>query len=374
MSIESVEEVPFVTGRRKRTKLGEYWAIMGYIFQLIRQIDPSLKYTIDTFTLIGLLWTFRRMCSLVGNTWSGEYPNLKEKIETKPDLSGFRVFLWSRIWTLNLRQIYGQYVVITGATDGIGLEYAKEFARRGHSLILVGRSKEKLDAVRVQLSNLISVNNVVTVVADFNNSNAELYRSIKEQLKNYENQIGILVNNAGVMFDSPNRYMDQSEDMVLQHVRVNIAGVLMMTRVVLPGMLSRRRGLIINMSSIACYRPLPLMGVYAASKKFVEFFGKSLEYEYGKSHNIHVQTLAPSYISTKMVKWSDTLQKPSILCPDAATFVKSAIATIGRSNHTTGYWTHGLTWSFYDAFVPEWLYTLSSWHVLRGIDSTPKKR
>ncbi|RWS05446.1 hydroxysteroid dehydrogenase-like protein 3 [Dinothrombium tinctorium] len=358
MSIERVEEVPFVTTRRKRTKLGEYWAIMGYIFQLIRQIDPQLKYLIDTFTLIGLIWTLRRTAGLLGSLFNG---------------NRFRTFIWSRLWHLNLRKIYGQYAVITGATDGIGLEYAKEFARRGHSLILIGRSKEKLDRVRSEISTLASSVNIVTIVADFNNSNPELYYSIKDQLKNYESQIGILVNNAGVMFESPNRYIDQNEDMVWQNVRVNIVGVLMMTRAVLPGMIARRRGLIVNMSSIACYKPLPLMGVYSASKKFVEYFGKTLEYEYGKSHNIHVQTLAPSYISTKMVKWSDTLQRPGLICPNAETFAKSAIATIGRSSHTTGYWSHGLQWFLYDVFVPDWLWTLSSWHVLRGIDSTPKK-
>ena len=94
----------------------------------------------------------------------------------------------------------------------------------------------------------------------------QLFASIKDQLKNYDRGIGILINNAGVMLESPNRFMEQSEDVIWQHVNVNIASVLMMTRAVLPGMISRRRGLIINMSSIAGYQPLPLMGVYSASK------------------------------------------------------------------------------------------------------------
>lgn len=68
------------------------------------------------------------------------------------------------------------------------------------------------------------------------------------------------------MFDSPNRFMDQTDESVMSHVKVNIVGVLMMTRAVLPGMISRRRGLVINMSSIAGFEPLPLMGVYSASK------------------------------------------------------------------------------------------------------------
>ena len=130
------------------------------------------------------------------------------------------------------------------------------------------------------------------------------------------------------MYDSPNRFLDQPEDSVWQHVKVNIAGVLMITRLVLPGMVSRRRGLVINMSSIAGYQPLPLMGVYSASKKFVEYFSETLEYEY-KSSGIEVQTLVPSYISTKMTKWSSMLQKPGIITPNANSFARSAIATIG---------------------------------------------
>lgn len=94
----------------------------------------------------------------------------------------------------------------------------------------------------------------------------KLFERIAKELQPYNKNIGILVNNAGVMFDSPNRFQDQTEESVWQHVKVNMVGVLMMTRVVLPGMIQRRRGLIINMSSIAGFEPLPLMGVYSASK------------------------------------------------------------------------------------------------------------
>jgi short-subunit dehydrogenase len=356
MSIEKVNEVPFTIRRRKRTLLGEYWAIMGFLFQILRDIDPNIKYAIDTMTLLGILWSARTGLRLFSTFFNG-----------------FRVHIWSKLWTLNLRKAYGDWVVITGATDGIGLEYAREFARRGHSLILVGRNESKLERVKSELSKHLTPNQLVTIVADFSSAGTEEYQQIADQIRGQERNIGILVNNAGVMYESPNRFLDQSEDMTMQHVKVNMSGVLMMTRAVLPGMISRRRGLVINMSSIAGYKPLPLMGVYSASKKFVEYFSQTLEYEYGKSHNIHVQTLTPSYISTKMTKWSNMLQKPGIVTPDAATFAKSAIATIGRTNNTTGYWSHGIQWFLYEWFTPDWLFSFSSWHVLRGIDSSKSK-
>lgn len=197
------------------------------------------------------------------------------------------------------------------------------------------------------------------------------YADLAAQIKGTGRDIGILINNAGVMHESPNRFLDQDEEGIMQHVQVNIAATVMVTRAVLPLMVAKRRGLVVNVSSIAGYRPLPLMGVYSASKKFVEYFSQTLEYEYS-SYNIHVQTLTPSYISTKMTKWSNLLQKPSFVTPDAATFAKSAVATIGRSNATTGYWSHGLQWFAYDWMTPSWVYSLSSWHLLKNIDSTKK--
>lgn len=200
--------------------------------------------------------------------------------------TGFKTHIWARIWSLDLKKKYGEWVVITGATDGVGLEYAREFARRGHSLVLVGRSEAKLAKIKTELSRLLNPNLIATVICDFNSASSEVrfndllnyaffvfltssyitminhkqdYKDIATQINGSNRNIGILVNNAGVMYDSPNRFLDQPEDSVMQHVKVNIAGVLMITRAVLPGMVSRRRGLVINMSSIAGYQPLPLM-------------------------------------------------------------------------------------------------------------------
>jgi 17beta-estradiol 17-dehydrogenase / very-long-chain 3-oxoacyl-CoA reductase len=329
---------------------------MSFLFEIARDIHPQLKIIIDTMTLLGIIYSVKTGFQLFSTL-----------------MGGLRTHVWSRIWTLNLKKMYGDWVVITGATDGVGLSYAREFAKRGHSLILVGRNETKLNRVKQELSRHLNPNQIVTVVADFNDPESDAFKNLSTLINGNNRNIGILINNAGVMYDSPNKYLDQSEESVWQHVKVNIAGVLTITRAVLPGMVSRRRGLIINMSSIAGYKPLPLMGVYSASKKFVEYFSQTLEYEYGSSHNIHVQTLTPSYIATKMTKWSNLLQKPNFITPTADTFAKSAIATIGRSNNTTGYWSHGLQYFMYEWFTPDWLWSLSSMQLLRGIDSTSCK-
>lgn len=92
--------------------------------------------------------------------------------------TGFKVHVWSRIRTLNLKSLYGEWVVISGATDGIGLEYAKEFARRGHSVILLGRSEAKLAQAKQQVSRFTAPSKVVTIQIDFNDADSQVTRKL----------------------------------------------------------------------------------------------------------------------------------------------------------------------------------------------------
>lgn len=86
-----------------------------------------------------------------------------------------------------------------------------------------------------------------------------------------------------------------------------------------------------------------------------------------------MQTLVPNYIATKLTTFSGLLQKASISFPDARTFTANAIATIGRTSHTTGYWFHELTHFFTKLMVPNWAYRSISWHFLKYIDDTKRK-
>lgn len=284
-----------------------------------------------------------------------------------------RVHFWSRFWTLDLKKKYGEWVMITGATDGIGLSYAREFARRKHPLILLGRNKDKLDKVKIDLEKLLPADKIQLVLADLSTATPDTYKDIASQIRGMDRDIGILFNNAGVMLPSPNRFLDQPESSILQHASVNMSGLMMVTRCVLPGMVKRKRGLIINMSSLAAMHPMPAMGVYSASKKFVEYFSKSIEYEYS-SFGIEVQTLIPSYIATKMVNWSKMLSSANVFTPDSDTFAKSAICTIGRTNETTGYWAHGIQYWYTSHFVSQAMWNLSCWFGLKSLDTSKRAR
>ncbi|XP_013780318.1 inactive hydroxysteroid dehydrogenase-like protein 1, partial [Limulus polyphemus] len=123
------------------------------------------------------------------------------------------------------------------------------------------------------------------------------------------------------------------------------------------------KGLIINLSSISSFYPLPFLAVYSASKAYVDWLSRALDYEY-RSKGIVFQTLLPSYISTKPTSFT----KPGYIIPDTCTFVNSALSTVGTARRTTGYWTHGLQW-WWCEHLPENLWNLFSWMLLKMLDN-----
>lgn len=174
------------------------------------------------------------------------------------------------------------------------------------------------------------------------------------------------------MYDSPSLFLDVPEKKLVESVNINMMAVMMMTYLVLPQMVERKKGLIVNISSISSFYPLPLMAIYSASKVFVDWFSMALDYEY-RDKGITVQSLIPSYISTKLVRFSNFLSTPSIIVPNAETFVKSSLQTIGVSNRTTGFWTHGLQFWMYE-HTPQWFWNAMSWGMFKLIDNTPKPK
>ncbi|RWS19601.1 hydroxysteroid dehydrogenase-like protein 3, partial [Leptotrombidium deliense] len=197
---------------------------------------------------------------------------------------------------------------------------------------------------------------VLPIVADLNSNDLSVFLNITSQLQEYSTKIGILINNAGVLINQPDVYLNLSEDEITQNINVNVRGVLMVTKAVLPLMLSNKRGLVVNMSSFASFGPVPLLGIYSASKEYVNYFGNTLKHEY-KNYNIDVLTMVPWFIKTKMVNFSERLSKPSLIkslfVPSTKTYVTSAIATFGHTDHTTGYWVHGYMWFFFKNFIPK---------------------
>ncbi|XP_068721657.1 inactive hydroxysteroid dehydrogenase-like protein 1 [Montipora capricornis] len=240
----------------------------------------------------------------------------------------------------------GKWAVVTGASEGIGKAFARELARHGMNVVLMSRSSQKLEKVAETIEKEYKVQTLLLSV-DFSDVR-DVYPQISHALQRL--QIGILVNNVGVMYEYPQYFLDVPVKKLFDLVNVNVLSAIMMTRIVLPQMCKRKSGAVINMSSSAGEIPTPQMTVYAGTKEFIDIFSRGLAYEYSP-HGIEIQSLRPYYVATAMTY--DT--KPGIAVPSPETYVKHALRTLGLSRRTTGYWSHGVQ-AWFLRFCPEWLY------------------
>ncbi|XP_034183398.2 inactive hydroxysteroid dehydrogenase-like protein 1 [Osmia lignaria lignaria] len=262
---------------------------------------------------------------------------------------------------VDLRSKFGEWAVVTGSTDGIGKAYAKELAARQINLVLISRTLEKLEKTRNEILQDNPTIEVKIIVADFSKGK-EIFAKLAEQLKDVP--IGILVNNVGTQYSYPMYLGEVPEDQLWDIINVNIGATTLMTRLVIGQMQERRKGAIVNVSSGSELVPLPLMTVYAASKIYIRSFTVALRAEYSR-FGITIQHLSPFFVNTKMNAFSDRLQVSTLLVPNAVTYAKNAIVTLGKMNSATGYWAHTIQ-KIFTLTAPENLRTKIGLFINRG--------
>lgn len=183
-------------------------------------------------------------------------------------------------------------VLITGATSGIGLACAKKFAENGDRLILTGRNEERLSEIRKELTD--EGIDVLTLVFDVRDREAAI-KSINDLPKEWQN-IDVLVNNAGLALG-----LDPEQDGDMDNwdtmIDTNIKGLLTMTRLVVPGMVKRNRGHIINVGSIAGDAAYAGGNVYCATKAAVKAITDGLRIDVAHTA-IRVTNLKPGLVET----------------------------------------------------------------------------
>jgi short-subunit dehydrogenase len=176
--------------------------------------------------------------------------------------------------------------LITGASSGIGAVYADRLAHRGYDLILVARTRTKLDALASRLTNETG-RSVEVLPADLNDRN-DLAR-VEEILKK-DASVTLLVNNAG--FGSVTPLLNSDLNKMDEMISLNISALTRLTHAVAPGFVARGAGTIINISSIASIAPELLNGVYGGSKAYVLAFTQSLQHELAPK-GLRIQAVLP---------------------------------------------------------------------------------
>lgn len=285
------------------------------------------------------------------------------------------------IWVMFLRppknlKHYGSWALITGSTDGIGRALASELASKGLGLILVGRDPLKLKATCQQIREESGGNlSVKTIMIDFSKLRGdEIAKKIEVGIQGLE--VGILINNAGVAYPSPQFLHEVDSEMVGSIVGVNIVGTTWVTKAVLPGMLKRKKGAIVNIgsgSSVAV-SSYPLFTIYAATKAFVAMLSRSISMEY-KQQGIDIQCQFPLFVATRMIETA--IKRSSLFIPSPETYSKASLRAIGYEQSSVPYWPHSVQWCLMralpDALVDWCLFSYFSGMRKRGLEKQRKK-
>ena len=177
--------------------------------------------------------------------------------------------------------------LITGASNGIGLELAKVHASKGGNLVLVARNKSKLDDIKKELENQYKIK-VYTIGKDLSLVNSA--REVYEETTKENIQIDYLINNAG--FGDFGLFTETDWNKELQMINLNIATLTLFTKLYLQDMIKRRNGKIMNVASTAAFQSGPTMAVYCATKAYVLSFSEAISNEVSDK-GITVTTLCP---------------------------------------------------------------------------------
>lgn len=229
---------------------------------------------------------------------------------------------------------------MTGASDGLGKEFATQLASKGFNLVLVSRTQSKLEDLAQKLETKYAAANLETKILamDYSQDNDDDYKRLATLVKGLD--IGILINNVGQSHSIPVSFAETADDELQNIVTINCLGTLKTTKVILPSLLARKKGLILTMGSFGGWLPTPYLATYSGSKAFLTHWNASLAAEV-KSSGIDAYLVLSYLVVSAMSK----VRRPNLLVPKPDAFVRSALGKVGRGWQTmaytyTPYWTH----------------------------------
>ncbi len=188
--------------------------------------------------------------------------------------------------------------LITGASSGIGKEFAHIHAEKGGDMIIVARRADKLETLKQELEEKYKVQ-VMAIAKDLTAS--EVPKEIYDEVSKAGIQVDYLLNNAG--FGGHGKFHERAWEQDLAMINLNIIALTALTRFFLPGMVERNQGKILNVSSTASFMPGPLHAVYFATKAYVTFFSNAIAEELLDT-NVTVTALLPGATETDFAQTS----------------------------------------------------------------------
>lgn len=240
----------------------------------------------------------------------------------------------------------GKWAVVTGASDGIGKEYSIQLAKRGINVVLISRTKSKLEELSKLIEDKYKVETKILPI-DFAADKPSNYESIKELVADLP--ITILINNVGQSHSIPVPFTETSEEELRNIITINNTATLLTTQVLIPRITetvkaNKIRGLILTMGSFGGLLPTPYLAVYSGSKAFLQHWSSALSGEL-QSSNIDVELTISYLVTSAMSK----IRRSSATIPTPKVFVASVLRSVGRRSGAqnrygtaTPYWAHAL--------------------------------
>lgn len=230
-----------------------------------------------------------------------------------------------------LRERYGDWALVTGASAGIGAEFARALARDGVSCVLTARREDRLLALAGELEKTWSVKTRVVACDLATQRGVDALTNAVEDL-----EISVLVNNAG--FGYAGRFDKLEEKRLRQMVQLNCTAPVVLTRRLVPGMVERGRGAVVITGSVAGRQPLPLHGVYSATKGFDLLLGESLFVEL-RDQGVDVVVLEPGSTATEFQEVAGEIVHEGEPPQDV---VRVALDALGRQPSVISGWLNWL--------------------------------
>lgn len=228
-----------------------------------------------------------------------------------------------------------KWAIVTGASSGIGLEFSKQLAAKGYSILMISNQQKELDDCARDIADAYGVGSY-PLVLDLSTPNAT--REIINVIEAENIHPEILINNAGI-FDFK-KVSDLAEQRINTYIDLHIRAVTMLCRAIGEIMSANGHGHILNMASMSCWMPMPGIAMYASTKAYIRAFSRALRIEL-KDNGVSVTVACPGGISTSLFGLSEKLRRVAVRLGVLVTpehFVKKALKKMfkGKAQYING--------------------------------------